>query len=130
MPRSLPTLAVLTAVLAAVLAVPTAVPTAAQEHTRADTLRGTVGPERVWWDVTFYDLHVAVSPTDSTITGRVGIVFEVTEPAPLPGAPRTMQIDLQQPLAVDSITRRGARLEYDRDGNVVWVPVPGTRVGG
>ncbi|MDX1674242.1 MAG: M1 family metallopeptidase, partial [Longimicrobiales bacterium] len=47
-----------------------------------------------------------------------------------PGAPRTMQIDLQQPLAVDSITRRGARLEYDRDGNVVWVPVPGTRVGG
>ena len=34
---------------------------AAQERqvfTRADTLRGSNTPQRAWWDVTFYDLHV------------------------------------------------------------------------
>jgi len=34
--------------------------------TRADTLRGSNTPERAWWDVTFYDLHVRVNPADST----------------------------------------------------------------
>ncbi|NIP78820.1 MAG: hypothetical protein GWM90_06310, partial [Gemmatimonadetes bacterium] len=74
--------------------------------------------------MTFYDLHVAVEPADSSIAGRVGIVFRVTEPAPARGAPRTMQVDLQQPLTVDSVTRRGARLEHRHDVNVVWVSVP------
>lgn len=83
--------------------------------TRADTLRGSLGPERAWWDVTFYDLHVTVQPADSTIRGRVGIVFRVLEPR------QTMQIDLQQPLVVDSVTRRGTHLEHNREGNVVWV---------
>ncbi|MGK7312945.1 MAG: M1 family metallopeptidase [Candidatus Longimicrobiales bacterium M2_2A_002] len=116
MKRQILVLALLTAALAA--------DATAQQYTRQDTLRGSIGPERGWWDVTFYDLHVAVEPADSSIAGRVGIVFEVTEPAPVRGAPRTMQIDLQQPLTVDSITRRGDRLEHRRDVNVVWVSVP------
>src|SRR5437763_14538820 len=37
--------------------------------THADTLRGSNGPARAWWDVSFYDLRVAVSPADSTIRG-------------------------------------------------------------
>jgi len=28
--------------------------------THADTLRGTYGPERDWWDVLKYDLHVKI----------------------------------------------------------------------
>jgi aminopeptidase N len=87
-------------------------------HDRADTLRGSIGPERAWWDVTFYDLHVAVSPADSTIRGSNGIVYRVLEPA------TTLQIDLQPPLVVDSVTRGGHALEHRRDGNVVWVDVP------
>jgi hypothetical protein len=135
MPRHLLTIAALTALLAA--------PATAQEHTRQDTLRGTIGPERAWWDVTFYDLHVRVMPADSAITGRVGIVFEVTEPG---AADRVMQIDLQPPLVVDRVVRGSARaragaaqagaagragaghapqtLPHRRDGNVVWVDVP------
>ncbi len=30
----------------------------AVQFTHADTLRGSDGPARSWWDVTFYDLHV------------------------------------------------------------------------
>src|SRR5580704_1212803 len=35
--------------------------------THADTLQGSLTPQRSWWDVTFYDLHVTVSPSDSSI---------------------------------------------------------------
>ncbi|MBW3552773.1 MAG: M1 family metallopeptidase [Gemmatimonadetes bacterium] len=92
-------------------------------YTRADTLRGAIGPARAWWDVTFYDLEVTVSPADSTIRGRTGIVYRRT------GADREMQIDLQRPLVVDSVVRDGRRLEHRRDGNAVFVAMPAGREG-
>ncbi len=92
-------------------------------YDRADTLRGSIGPERAWWDVTFYDLAVAIEPADSAIRGRTGIVYRVLKPG------RRMQIDLQQPLVVDSVVRSGRVLEHRRDGNVVWVEVPKARAG-
>ena len=90
---------------------------AAQEEpiTRADTLRGSIGPARAWWDVTFYDLHVAITPADSSIRGKTGITYRVTGPA------REMQIDLQVPLEVDSVLQDGRRLTWRRDGNAFFV---------
>jgi hypothetical protein len=85
---------------------------AAQERTtftRADTLRGTNSPARSWWDVTFYDLKVAISPDDSTIRGSNGITYRVLRPA------TEMQIDLQPPLVVDSMIQDGQRLQFRRD---------------
>ena len=86
--------------------------------TRADTLRGTITPERAWWDVTFYDLHVAISPADSTIRGWNGITYRVVRPAT-----REMQIDLQVPLDVDSMVQDGRRLTYRRDGNAFFTTI-------
>src|SRR4051812_17850447 len=37
--------------------------------THADTLKGTYGPARSWWDVTHYDLTVEFNLADSTISG-------------------------------------------------------------
>ena len=51
------------------------------EFTHADTLRGSNGPGRSWWDASFYDLHVAVSPTDSSIRGYNAITYRVLKPA-------------------------------------------------
>ncbi|GMV04888.1 MAG: peptidase M1 [Gemmatimonadota bacterium] len=90
----------------------------ARTYTRQDTLRGTVGPERAWWDVTFYDLHVRVSPADSSITGWNGITYRVLE------AGREMQIDLQAPLEVDSMVMAGRTVPFRREGNVFWVTLP------
>jgi Peptidase family M1 domain len=87
---------------------------AAGVFTHADTLRGSITAERAWWDVTFYDLHVAVSPADSSIRGWNGISYRVVGPA------REMQIDLQQPLDVDSMVQGGQRLTYRRDGNAFF----------
>src|SRR5665213_4478435 len=83
--------------------------------THADTLRGSITPERAWWDVTFYDLHVRVSPTDSTISGYTDITYRVLAPA------REMQIDLQQPLVVDIMVQSGSALHFRRDGNAFFV---------
>lgn len=88
----------------------------ARAYTRADTLRGSFDtPQRAWWDVTFYDLHVAISPRDSSITGYNGITYRVLEPAQL------LQVDLQVPLVVDSMVQDGKALRYRRDGNAFFV---------
>jgi aminopeptidase N len=83
--------------------------------THADTLRGTITPQRSWWDVAFYDLHVALDPADSSIRGYDGITYRVLHPA------REMQIDLMLPLVVDSIVQDGRRLSHRRDGNALLV---------
>ncbi len=105
--------------LAALAFVVLAAPGWAQEAplTRADTLRGSITPERAWWDVTFYDLHVDVRPADSTITGRVGVTYRVLDPA------RELQLDLQAPLVLDSVVQRGRRLAVRADGNAHFVSV-------
>ncbi|MEP6590823.1 MAG: M1 family metallopeptidase [Gemmatimonadota bacterium] len=83
--------------------------------THADTLRGTVTPERAWWDVTFYDLDVRIHPVDSSITGRNLISYRVMAPA------RAMQVDLQRPLEVDSMVQDGRAVRFRRDGNAFLV---------
>jgi aminopeptidase N len=91
--------------------------------TRADTLRGAITPERAWWDVTFYDLHVTLDPADSTVRGWSGITYRVT------GKPSAMQIDLQQPLGIDSVVQDGRRVSYRREGNAFFLALSGQRKG-
>jgi aminopeptidase N len=95
-----------------------ALPAAAQRartFTHADTLRGSIGPGRAWWDATFYDLHVQVHPADSSITGWNGITYRVVAPG------SEMQIDLQQPMQVDSMVQEGRALQFRRDSNAFFV---------
>jgi aminopeptidase N len=82
--------------------------------TRADTLRGTNGPARSWWDVSFYDLHVSLNPADSTISGWNGITYRVVRPH------QEMQIDLQVPLEVDSMVQDGHAVTFRRDSNAFF----------
>ena len=84
--------------------------------TRADTLRGSfTTPGRVWWDVTFYDLHVAINPVDSSIEGHNSITYRVLQPA------RELQIDLIEPLEVDSVLQDGGAVPFRREGNAFFV---------
>src|SRR6266571_2912020 len=78
--------------------------------THADTLRGSyTTPARAWWDVTFYDLRVAISPTDSSIRGSNGISYHLLEP------PSGSQIDLKTPLGVDRTVPGGPGAWLGRD---------------
>ena len=85
-----------------------------RQFTHADTLRGSNGPGRAWWDASFYDLHVAISPSDSSIRGSNAITYKVLKPG------TEMQIDLQQPLEVDSMIQDSHQLKTRRDGNAFF----------
>ncbi len=84
-------------------------------YTHADTVRGTNGPARAWWDASFYDLHVRVNPVDSSISGWNAITYRVLKPA------KEMQIDLQVPLEADSMVQDGHTLTFRRDSNAFFV---------
>lgn len=87
----------------------------ARAFTRADTLRGSLTtPQRTWWDVTFYDLRVAVNPPDSSIRGSNGITYRVLKPA------QELQVDLMVPLVVDSMVQDGKAVRFRRDGNAFF----------
>jgi len=89
--------------------------------TKADTLRGSITPERAWWNLLHYDIQVRPNLVDKTIQGIVNIQFKVLTKG------KRMQIDLQQPLVIDSIFYLGKskqHLTFNREGNVAMVNMP------
>ncbi len=93
-----------------------------QAFTHADTLRGTYGPTRDWWNVTKYDLHVKFNLKDSSISGYNIIDFEVLKSG------TTIQIDLQEPMILDSIkviatrsTANTGNIPFTQDGNAYFI---------
>src|SRR6476469_682780 len=86
-----------------------------QTPTRQEILRGTITPEREWWDVLHYDLSVQFIPETRSLKGSNLITFKTLAPG------TKMQIDLQPPLAINKITHGASELKCEREGNVYWV---------
>jgi len=86
-----------------------------EKFTRQDSLRGSISPEREWWDLKHYELSVEVFPKTKTIKGSNTICFEVLKSA------KKMQIDLQEPLQITKITHKNKNLKHTREGNVYWI---------
>ena len=70
-----------------------------ETFTHQDTLRGTIGPEREWWDVLRYDVHVTPNYDARSINGEVTLQYKIVRDK----YSDYMQIDLQQPLKIDTI---------------------------
>jgi len=89
----------------------------AQEHafTRQDTLRGSITPERVWWDLTYYHLDITVKPNQRSISGKNTIQYRVLAPHD------RMQIDLQPPLKIEKVMQGGQELKVKSEGNAHFV---------
>lgn len=47
----------------------------AQPFTRQDTLRGSITPERAWWDLSYYDLAIDVDVEGKSLKGTNTIYF-------------------------------------------------------
>ena len=45
--------------------------------TRTDSLRGTITPERAWWDLTYYHLDMSVNIENKSISGMNSIHYKV-----------------------------------------------------
>lgn len=89
--------------------------------TKSDTLRGSITPQRAWWEVAYYDLSVTVQPEDSTISGHNRITYRVA------GTPQKLQVDLQEPLEIEQVRQDGHDLAFQRvDGSSAYfIDVPG-----
>lgn len=83
--------------------------------TRQEILRGSITPEREWWDVMHYHLNVEFLPETRRLRGSNIITFKTLKPG------NKMQIDLQPPLAITKITHGDSQLKFEREGNVFWV---------
>lgn len=81
----------------------------------AERLRGSITPERAWWDLQHYHLQIEVFPETKSLTGLNTITFKTL------AAGERMQIDLQEPLRITKVLHDGKELEFERDGNLYWV---------
>ena len=96
------------------------------KFTHQDTLRGSIGPEREWWDVLHYDVHVTPDYDAKSITGETIIQYKVVKDK----YSDYLQIDLQQPLKIDTIYYDGKlyinypQKPYYNEGNVWHIPLP------
>ncbi|HET9056847.1 MAG TPA: M1 family metallopeptidase [Chitinophagaceae bacterium] len=88
------------------------------EFTRQDTLRGSIGKERAWWDVTHYTIDVKPDINAKTISGKNSIDFRIINTG------KKMQIDLQEPMQIDKVEYQNQELKYEREGNVYWLYFP------
>jgi aminopeptidase N len=83
-------------------------------YTEADTLRGSLRPERNY-DVLKYHLKLKVVPEEQFISGSNTITFKAEENLPV------MQVDLFENMKIDSIIQQGQNLKYQRKHNAVFI---------
>src|ERR1700722_12470733 len=86
--------------------------------THADTLRGSITPERAWWNLLKYELHVTPDYDKQTVSGENAITFQAIAEG------QTMQIDLQEPMNLLSATWGKKSLSFVREGNVFHLHWP------
>lgn len=94
-----------------------------KQYSRQDTLRGTITPERAWWNVLRYDVQVTPDYTTKTIQGKNHITISVLK------AGEILQLDLQDPMIIDGVslvakTGNNSNLAVKHDGNAWFVTMP------
>lgn len=89
----------------------------AQENqfTKQDSLRGSITPERKWWDLTYYHLDISVNPEEETIKGKNTIHYKVLQSKSI------MQVDLQEPLTITKVIQRDDELTIKHNGNAHFI---------
>jgi aminopeptidase N len=95
------------------------------QFTHADSLRGSYGASRNWWDLKHYDLSVAFDIEKKEIHGKNVITFTT----PGKGLDElvivsTLQLDLQEPMILDSVSinnRSVDRSKIKKDGAAYFI---------
>ncbi|QSS97219.1 M1 family metallopeptidase [Psychroflexus sp. ALD_RP9] len=88
------------------------------EYTKADSLRGSLRPERTSYDVKKYKIKVRVNPDKRYISGVNKMQFRVLEPV------QKIQIDLFEEINLDSVVFNQKKLQYKREFNAVFIDFP------
>ncbi|CAI8162749.1 MAG: Uncharacterised protein [Formosa sp. Hel3_A1_48] len=87
----------------------------AQKYSAQDSLRGSITPERIWWDLVYYDLDVTVQPKVKSIRGTNTIHYKAVSPNNI------MQIDLQPPMKLIKAVQDEVELSINQNGNAHFI---------
>ena len=93
-------------------------------YTRQDSLRGSITPERVWWDLLHYDLYVSVDIPKKSISGKNIVTYTVLNSHQL------MQIDLQSPMRIEQVKQGDHDLEIVHEGDAHFIKLAEHQVVG
>ena len=85
------------------------------KFTKQDTLRGSITPERAWWDLTYYHLDIEVNPDEKFISGKNTINYKVLE------SNNILQIDLQPPMKIKKVVQNDKELIVKHLGNAHFI---------
>jgi hypothetical protein len=96
----------------------------AQKYTHQDSLRGGITKERAWWDIQYYTLSFEVDPTAKSIQGTNVIRYKVIAENQL------LQLDLQNPMAILSVTQDGVPLSITDIGNAHFITLVKNKLSG
>ena len=83
--------------------------------TKQDTLRGSITPERAWWDLVYYHLDISVKPDEKFIEGSNTITYNVLNSSD------RLQVDLQSPLKITKVEQNGNLLDFESQGNAHFI---------
>ncbi|WP_271405951.1 M1 family metallopeptidase [Tenacibaculum soleae] len=86
-----------------------------KSFTKQDSLRGSITPERIWWDLTYYHLDISVNPDKKFINGKNTVQYKVLKPH------NVLQIDLQAPLKIIKVIQNGKKLKVVTNGNAHFI---------
>lgn len=89
-------------------------------YTRADTLRGSITPERDWWDLERYDIEIEPNISEKSIYGKVDLTYKVR----YQNKTTKLQIDLKEPLSIDSVVLEERKLKFTRTNQSYLIDVP------
>ena len=89
--------------------------------TKQDTLRGSITPERAWWDLTYYHLDIKVDLDNKFISGKNTIQYKVLDDQNI------MQVDLQWPMKITKVIQNNKTLHMKHDGNAHFIKLSETQ---
>ncbi len=101
-----------------------------QNFTQSDTLRGSITPERAWWDLQHYNLDVTLLINNKSLVGKNTISYralasyvakDAAQGSSLDTNGVLMQIDLQGPMKIDSVLQNGQRLSFTNNGSAHFI---------
>jgi len=87
-------------------------------YTHADSLRGSITPERAWWNLLKYEITVIPDYSAKTVSGENSITMQALTDG------QVLQIDLQEPMKLTAATWKKKPLTYTREGNVFHIKFP------
>ena len=90
-------------------------PKRAIDDHQQNIFRGTITPERAWWDLTHYNLDIAVDPESKSIAGTNTMKYKVLSES------KRLQIELQPPMQLTKVEQNGKVLSVEQLGYSYFV---------